>query len=278
MSWPSDRRPDRSHRRGRSPHSVTAVPQGREGPARARVRRPGPNRVTAVPQGRKGPARARVRRPGPTAPSGQQADSFTSTEAAGTPRPALSRWHAGSFTSDATFSKGYRHFASGITLAERGITVKAEVSLRKRTPASRTGARNQALGQVNSLPQCTVTYPNALRPDLKPHRKPDTGPHKHHHGRSPTTAPETGHGPCEAGGPGMAGKPRQRSPPARAPRGPGGHEQGAGARTRTRQEDTSRARAQEPGHATKTRAGRGPECPRPTALPTERGLSPPEGP
>ena len=251
---------------------MTAVPQGREGPARARVRRPGPNRVTAVPQGRKGPARARVRRPGPTAPSGQQADSFTSTEAAGTPRPALSRWHAGSFTSDATFSKGYRHFASGITLAERGITVKAEVSLRKRTPASRTGARNQALGQVNSLPQCTVTYPNALRPDLKPHRKPDTGPHKHHHGRSPTTAPETGHGPCEAGGPGMAGKPRQRSPPARAPRGPGGHEQGAGARTRTRQEDASGARARMPApHGASDGKGAQPSR-RSLTLATSRGM------
>ena len=97
------------------------------------------------------------------------------------------------------------------------------------------GAGKQPAPTHRYLPQCTATRPEA--------------------------APETGHGPCEAGGPGMAGKPRQRSPPARAPRGPGGHEQGAGARTRTRQEDTSGARAQKPGHAKRTRAGRGRKSP-----------------
>ena len=114
------------------------------------------------------------------------------------------------------------------------------------------GAGKQPAPTHRYLPQCTATRPEA--------------------------APGTGHGPCEAEGPGMTGRPRQRPPPAGAPGGSEGRERGAGARARTRQENASGTRAQEPEHAKKTRAGRGRECPRPTALPTERGLSPPEGP
>ena len=38
-------------------------------------------------------------------------------------------WRSGCFASEVEFSKGYRHFASVITLAKCGITVKVEVSL-----------------------------------------------------------------------------------------------------------------------------------------------------
>ena len=42
---------------------------------------------------------------------------------------ARQRQCSGSFASEAESSKGYRHFASVITLAKCGIAVKAEVSL-----------------------------------------------------------------------------------------------------------------------------------------------------
>ena len=85
-------------------------------------------------------------------------------------RPSGGR--GGCFASEAEFSKGYRHFASVITLAKCGIAVKVRYRCESGPTASASttglsesgrgiGAGNHLLGQVNNLPQCTVTYPNA---------------------------------------------------------------------------------------------------------------------
>ena len=50
--------------------------------------------------------------------------------------------HSGHFASEVEFSKGYRHFASVITLAKCGSAVKAEVSLRKWDPSCRYRCEN----------------------------------------------------------------------------------------------------------------------------------------
>ena len=50
---------------------------------------------------------------------------------------ARQRQCSGSSASEVEFSKGYRHFASVITLAQCGITAKVEASLRKRAPLRR---------------------------------------------------------------------------------------------------------------------------------------------
>ena len=93
---------------------------------------------------------------------------------------------SGSSASEVEFSKGYRHFASVITLAECGITVKVEASLRKRAPPRRHSAppgrrephwgrkptigvgralaareRREALGQETTYWSRLLTCPNA---------------------------------------------------------------------------------------------------------------------
>ena len=50
---------------------------------------------------------------------------------------ARQRQCSGSSASEVEFSKGYRHFASVITLAQCSITAKVEASLRKRAPLRR---------------------------------------------------------------------------------------------------------------------------------------------
>ena len=50
--------------------------------------------------------------------------------------------HSGHFASEVEFSKGYRHFASVITLVKCGSAVKAEVSLRKWDPSCRYRCEN----------------------------------------------------------------------------------------------------------------------------------------
>ena len=50
--------------------------------------------------------------------------------------------HSGCLASEAEFSKGYRHFASVISLAKCGSAVKAEASLRKCAPSCRYRCEN----------------------------------------------------------------------------------------------------------------------------------------
>ena len=133
------------------------------------------------------------------------------------------------------------------------------------------GAGKQPAPTHRYLPQCTATRPEA--------------------------APETGHGPAQtpprplphhsAGNRTRPVRSRRArhdweaastSSPSPCAKRTGRTRAGRGRECPDRQEDASGARAQEPGHAKKTRAGRGHECPRPPALPTVRGLSPPEGP
>ena len=52
-------------------------------------------------------------------------------------KQARQRQCSGSSASEVEFSKGYRHFASVITLAQCSITAKVEASLRKRAPLRR---------------------------------------------------------------------------------------------------------------------------------------------